>query len=169
MNRVVLPIRLGGKECHITGWSDPTFKPMVIGPGHNVAWRLDGLADVDADCPEARAAAPKFVPDTECQHGRPLGVSHWLYQCPDARPKTFHDVVKDDSGACPVLVELCAGAGQYTVIQPSRLAVTKGSTTLEALVACRNGEPTQCAYPLVRAATVNTVITALLARHMAPD
>ncbi|MGE0361460.1 MAG: hypothetical protein AB7H93_12165 [Vicinamibacterales bacterium] len=167
---MVLPIRPGGKVCGITGWNSPSFQPLVIGPGDNMAWRLDGLADVDADCPEARAAAPKFVPRTECQHGRPSGgVSHWLFECPDARPETFHDVVKDDSGAFPVLVELRAGAGQYTVIPPSRLPVTKGSTTLEALVAYRSGEPTPCAYPVVRAATVNTAITALLARHMAPD
>jgi hypothetical protein len=169
LSDVYLPCQPGTKECIVTGWSDDPPPPVVIKDGENRALRLDDpKVDVDFDCREARLAGPRFLQDTR-SHGRPsVGVTHSWYEADDARPEKFLDVVKVGSDF-PVLVEIRAGRGQYTVVPPSRVPITKGGSELETLTWFNDTTARRCDFPALRIAVCYCAITALVARHYAPD
>jgi hypothetical protein len=71
------------------GWpakvvTEETAHQYFNGGAQNIGVRLGelsgGLADVDLDCPEAIAAAPYFLPRTQCFGRTSKPRSHWLYQ-----------------------------------------------------------------------------------------
>src|SRR5215218_1760706 len=89
--------------------------------GGNIALQMgdvsDGLSCVDADCPEAVALAPKFLPQT-LTAGRNGEVRHYFYRSPGLGYKTFPGDSKDKE-----LLAVKAsnnGAGHYVVVEPSK-------------------------------------------------
>ena len=174
MTPVYIPLAHGTKNPPlVSGWSSDPPPPMTIDPDHNIAKRLDHDVDIDADCREARIAAPRFLPETGRMHGRPsVGITHWWYQAEGAVYEAFTDVVKviDAEGheSEPMLIEIRTGRSHYTVIPPSRVPV-KSNGALETLRWFAEHEPRLCEFSHLRPSVVYTAITALLARHCAPD
>jgi len=173
---VYLPLPHGKKGPPlISGWTAVPPPTMHIGPDHNRGKRLDSPdVDVDADCREARIAASRFLPVTGRQHGRPsVGVTHWWFESEGARYEAFTDVVKevneDGKSGFKMLVEIRTGKDHYTVVPPSCVPVTKNSPTLETLRWFADGEPRTCEFDDLRTQVIYIAITALLARHFAPD
>lgn len=165
---IYIPIPEGSKETRVRGWSSIPPPPMPVGPDHNRALRLDDETDIDLDCREAKFAAPRFLPRTDRQHGRPSGVSHLWYRAQGAEYEAFTDVVKDAYGKDQTLIEIRTGHDHYTVVPPSRVPV-KGNGALETLRWFAEGTPATCDFSLLRERVVYVAITALLARHMIGD
>jgi hypothetical protein len=134
-------VRGAALDYHERGWYSTPLEPHSKKPIHNkwTNYRIEphefvlefrdgrnlglvsgepsgGLADVDLDCPEARALAVHILPQTGAMFGRASAPSsHWLYQCspPDFRTTQYVDPV---SGA--MLLEL-RGTGGQTMAPPS--------------------------------------------------
>ncbi len=171
---VYLPCARGTKECRVPGWNSETLPPVALGESDNRALRLDGHVDVDLDCREARIAASRFLPETARQHGRPsVGVTHHWYSAESAHAEKFVDVVghEGDNEERPpaVLMEIRAGKDQYTLVPPSRVPIAKRDSTFETLTWFKGGAPLKLAFDHLRAAVLYCAITALVARHYAPD
>lgn len=67
-------------------WPRTDYPPEAFAPGDNVGIKLGdpsgGLVDVDLDCLEAVALAPRFLPPS-ATFGRPSKArSHWIFHCP---------------------------------------------------------------------------------------
>lgn len=161
------------KQHPPTGWPKRTCLPKVVDdrgrPTHGFGINLDpsGVVDIDCDCPEARALAPKFLPTTATfgrDYGDGLTVSHYLFSTekrahaendPSKRPKKR--VFKTDAG--DTLLEIRRGKGQQTVIPPtvkpsgSRLCWVREPDTLTGW------------SPEVEQAVEDLALAILVARH----
>lgn len=117
--RVVLPIPAGLKRHpKIKKWQDPSAKSFPISEGDNLAWRLDGVRDVDLDSPTAALLAPAFLPPTPARTRRSGSSSywtHWYYAGGGGEYRKF----EDPCGGC--VLEHRTGPTHYTVVPPSGL------------------------------------------------
>jgi DNA invertase Pin-like site-specific DNA recombinase len=170
---VLIPIPAGSKKTLVPGWSADPPPPMTIGPNDNVGRRLDDDVDVDLDCAEAQFAARTLLLKTDCKHGRPsTGVTHCWFKAAGAAYEMFTDVVKqrDEGGKqkYQTLVEIRTGRSHYTVVPPSRVAVS-GNDTFETLRWFADGEPGAYEFSRLRTSVLHVAITALIARHFVPD
>ncbi len=93
--------------------------------GENIGVVLENpLTDIDLDCDETVAVAPRFLPPTAFKFGRNgPGLTHFVYECPDAEYTTFVDPVaqkKNQNGAeeDAMLVEIRTGE-MYSMFPPS--------------------------------------------------
>ena len=156
--RVLLPIPAGTKKATIPAWSDPATTLFEVAETDNVAWRLDGLVDVDLDHPLARTLAPWFLPSCDSLSGRPsAGAGHWFYQC-DAL--AYEKIGLPGMGT---ILEVRTGPGHYTVVPPSMLPPARGLPG-EAAAWIRDG-PLTSPDPLVLARGVKLLVTAVGLAH----
>jgi putative DNA primase/helicase len=131
------PVPLKGKNPGLNGenWQSKPYQSADFAGGGNVGIILgrSGLADIDLDCPEARAAAPHFLLDTQAVFGRDqTGPSHCLYKADETLPTTaFRDPLTQG-----MLLEYRAGTGSQTMFPPSVHPDTR-----ETVRWMRDGEP----------------------------
>jgi hypothetical protein len=123
--RVLLPVpRAGtdadgkrkGKATTFTGWSREDLDPasVTIREDENVALRLDGIINIEGDCPEWRALAPKFLPRTSNAGRESCGfASHYFYIRNVDLPSLK---ISDVDDAKTTLGELRTGPGHYSVV-----------------------------------------------------
>jgi len=125
-----VPIPLGKKGPILKGWQNlrltaETAPQYFNGEPSNIGNILgvNGLIDIDLDCPEARALAKEFLPSTGCIFGRKGSPrSHWIYVASPA-PKTqqwaepYDKTLHTDNDKL-MLVEL-RSTGAQTVFPPS--------------------------------------------------
>ena len=135
--RVVLPVKPGEKATRFPKWQKAKATEQDFAAEDNVAERLDQVVDIDCDCAETRALAPRFLPETGRVHGRPsLGPSHYWYRVADA---TKSRQFKDTDGS--VLIEIRHDSNHYTLIPPS-VVLTKGDNPQpETLIYFADGDP----------------------------
>lgn len=160
---VVLPVKPGEKATRFTNWSKPDTRPNPedFASDDNVAQRLDGWCDIDPDTTETRAVAAKYLPPTERKHARPSrGVTHYWFKSPGIEPEVFKDV--DGS----VLIEIRTGHKQYTLIPPSKVAISKDNPSdVEELLWEQDRPASEHEPKIVRGGVVCVATVALLARH----
>jgi hypothetical protein len=118
----VIPVPARKKIPVLKGWTDLRLSESEL-PAHfngtgNIGVLLGEpsgwLVDVDLDCAEAVALAPKFLPPTGAMSGRPgKPVSHWWYICEGIKTRKHQDPVSKK-----MIVEL-RSTGAQTVVGPS--------------------------------------------------
>ncbi|MCC6284786.1 MAG: DUF3987 domain-containing protein [Phycisphaerales bacterium] len=118
----VIPVPARKKIPVIKGWTDLRLSERDL-PAHfngtgNIGVLLGEpsgwLVDVDLDCEEAVALAPKFLPPTGAMSGRPgKPASHWWYVCEGAKTRKHQDPATKK-----MIVEL-RSTGAQTVVGPS--------------------------------------------------
>jgi len=115
-----IPLRAGTKQPATRGWPQLQVPPAEIEEYftavHNVGVVLGEcsgwLVDVDLDCLEAIALAPRYLPWTGAVFGRPSAPrSHWLYHAPGLAP-----VKHSGPGGCIVEIR---STGQQTMFPGS--------------------------------------------------
>ncbi len=160
---IVLPVKPGEKATRFPKWSDVSLSVTEadFAENDNIARRLDGVVDIDCDCAETRALAPRLLPATTQVHGRPsLGPSHfWFTTDGDTRSEVF----KDTDGA--VLVEIRTGRNQYTLIPPSVVMTKDEIPTPETLLWDQDRGASLVDAKTLRDAVLHLATAALLARH----
>jgi len=118
----VIPVPARKKIPVLKGWTDLRLSESDL-PAHfngigNIGVLLGEpsgwLVDVDLDCEEAVALAPKFLPPTGATSGRPgKPASHWWYVCEGIKTRKHQDPVSKK-----MIVEL-RSTGAQTVVGPS--------------------------------------------------
>ena len=118
----VIPVPARKKIPVLKGWTDLRLSANDL-PAHfngtgNIGVLLGEpsgwLVDVDLDCEEAVALAPKFLPPTGAMSGRPgKPASHWWYICEGIKTRKHQDPVSKK-----MIVEL-RSTGAQTVVGPS--------------------------------------------------
>ncbi len=118
----VIPVPARKKIPVLKGWTDLRLSESDL-PAHfngtgNIGVLLGEpsgwLVDVDLDCDEAVALAPKFLPPTGAMSGRPgKPASHWWYICEGIKTRKHQDPVSKK-----MIVEL-RSTGAQTVVGPS--------------------------------------------------
>ena len=118
----VIPVPARKKIPVLKGWTDLRLSESDL-PAHfngtgNIGVLLGEpsgwLVDVDLDCEEAVALAPKFLPPTGAMSGRPgKPASHWWYVCDGMKTRKHQDPVSKK-----MIVEL-RSTGAQTVVGPS--------------------------------------------------
>ncbi|MBL0926221.1 MAG: DUF3987 domain-containing protein [Phycisphaerales bacterium] len=118
----VIPVPARKKIPVLKGWTDLRLSESDL-PAHfngtgNIGVLLGEpsgwLVDVDLDCEEAVALAPKFLPPTGAMSGRPgKPASHWWYVCEGIKTRKHQDPVSKK-----MIVEL-RSTGAQTVVGPS--------------------------------------------------
>jgi hypothetical protein len=118
----VIPVPARKKIPVLKGWTDLRLSESEL-PAHfngtgNIGVLLGEpsgwLIDVDLDCDEAVALAPKFLPPTGATSGRPgKPASHWWYVCEGIKTRKHQDPVSKK-----MIVEL-RSTGAQTVVGPS--------------------------------------------------
>jgi hypothetical protein len=118
----VIPVPARKKIPVLKGWTDLRLAESDL-PAHfngtgNIGVLLGEpsgwLVDVDLDCEEAVALAPKFLPPTGAMSGRPgKPASHWWYVCEGMKTRKHQDPVSKK-----MIVEL-RSTGAQTVVGPS--------------------------------------------------
>ena len=118
----VIPVPARKKVPVLKGWTDLRLSESDL-PAHfngtgNIGVLLGEpsgwLIDVDLDCDEAVALAPKFLPPTGATSGRPgKPASHWWYVCEGIKTRKHQDPVSKK-----MIVEL-RSTGAQTVVGPS--------------------------------------------------
>ena len=118
----VIPVPARKKIPVLKGWTDLRLSASDL-PAHfngtgNIGVLLGEpsgwLVDVDLDCEEAVALAPKFLPPTGAMSGRPgKPASHWWYVCEGMKTRKHQDPVSKK-----MIVEL-RSTGAQTVVGPS--------------------------------------------------
>ncbi|MBK9126204.1 MAG: DUF3987 domain-containing protein [Phycisphaerales bacterium] len=118
----VIPVPARKKIPVLKGWTDLRLSESDL-PAHfngtgNIGVLLGEpsgwLVDVDLDCEEAVALAPKFLPPTGAMSGRPgKPASHWWYICEGIKTRKHQDPVSKK-----MIVEL-RSTGAQTVVGPS--------------------------------------------------
>jgi hypothetical protein len=118
----VIPVPARKKIPVLKGWTDLRLSEGDL-PAHfngtgNIGVLLGEpsgwLVDVDLDCEEAVALAPKFLPPTGATSGRPgKPASHWWYVCEGIKTRKHQDPVSKK-----MIVEL-RSTGAQTVVGPS--------------------------------------------------
>jgi Protein of unknown function (DUF3987)/Bifunctional DNA primase/polymerase, N-terminal len=171
---------LRGKAATETGWqnvqhSEADLVRIFANKKSNVGIRTGevsgGLADVDLDCPEARALASTFLPPTPAKFGRKSTPrSHWFYRStsPSFKAERLADpeYVKpeqpnpnDHKGA---IVEL-RGDNSQTMAPPSIHPDCGEQVTWN--VDFSSIEPASVDYEVLRTAVYKLAAAALLARR----
>ena len=117
----VIPVPARKKIPVLKGWTDLRLSESDL-PAHfngtgNIGVLLGEpsgwLVDVDLDCEEAVALAPKFLPPTGAMSGRPgKPASHWWYICEGIKTRKHQDPVSKK-----MIVEL-RSTGAQTVVGP---------------------------------------------------
>ncbi|MBN8597221.1 MAG: bifunctional DNA primase/polymerase [Planctomycetes bacterium] len=117
-----LPVPRQAKGCVLDNWTSLRFSeaelPQYFSGEGNVGLALGEvsgwLVDVDLDCDEAIALAPKFLPATEAKTGRASAPnSHWWYIASGAVTKKHKDPITGK-----MIVEFRSN-GQQTLVGPS--------------------------------------------------
>ena len=118
---VVFPVTYGSKKASLDAWQDPARKwtsPDFPTPT-NIALRLDGVADIDADNAFARQMCAKWLfrllNTTSAMYGRPSGgvPTHYLFRAAGSLQPLS---IVDDDG---VIIEIRTGSSQYSIAPPS--------------------------------------------------
>lgn len=154
----VVPIVRGSKAPDIDGWQQKTFTLDDFTEEHNIGVKLiNGVVDIDMDCPEAAKCAAQLMPVTR-RHGRASNPgSHYWYRCADiSAPTTFKDI--DGKG----LMEIRASRPEkplQTVVPPSI------HTTGEQIVIEHDRGLLEIAVNDLLIATKATAVATLLSRH----
>jgi putative DNA primase/helicase len=127
--RVLLPIPAGTKKATDPTWSDPAKRDYAITDGDSIAWRLDGLEDIDLDQRMARLLAARLLPPTPAQSGRASEPEpgHFFYKIPElpegADPPRYR---KFEAAGLGSILEIRTGPTHYTLVPPSVLPESKG-------------------------------------------
>src|SRR4051812_48278830 len=87
----VIPVPLKSKVPELNGWQKLRLEPSDLpkrfaGAPQNVGILMgepsNGIVDVDLDCPEAIALAPRLLIQTGARFGHAAKRnSHWLFRC----------------------------------------------------------------------------------------
>jgi hypothetical protein len=118
----LIPVPAGSKVPVLRGWQSLRLRdddlPRHFNGTGNIGVLLGEpsgwLVDVDLDCEEAVALAPKFLPPTGATSGRPgKPASHWWYVCEGIKTRKHQDPVSKK-----MIVEL-RSTGAQTVVGPS--------------------------------------------------
>jgi putative DNA primase/helicase len=163
-----LPVPYQQKRSLISGWPKLRIRKKDISDWFNskrqnigVILGVDGLADVDLDCPEAITAADEFLPPTDFVFGRvSTPRAHRFYRLNRGiKTKQFKDPVSGN-----VLLELrClksdGNVGFQTMVPPS-IHPSGERVRYES-----RGEPAHVKSADLVRATKRTAAVALLARH----
>jgi len=122
----VVPIRPKEKVPRRKDWQKQLIPESEIqdyfndGDNIGILWGKPshGLVDVDLDCNEAVALAPRFLPKTGRVYGRETRpTSHYLYQSKGTEPLKFNDPEPSDpEDACLLEVR---STGQQSIVPPS--------------------------------------------------
>lgn len=156
--RICLPIPAGSKATDARGWSDERPPDVAFLDGGGVAWRLDGVTDIDLDSREAAAMARALLPRTQCMSGREgAGVSHLFYE--------GMTTYKKYEGPRGTILEIRSGRTHYTVVPPSPLPESKGRPAAPA-VWYADGPPTAVEQPTLLRAADLLAVGALLAEGL---
>jgi DNA polymerase I-like protein with 3'-5' exonuclease and polymerase domains len=172
-----VPVPPRTKKCVEPDWSSLRITEGNIDhlfqPNGNIGLLLGepsgGLVDIDLDCPEAIAAAPHLLPETDRVSGRESAPQSHYWYATDHPPDKAGDEYLDPiarSGARTCLVEL-RSTGGMTVIPPSIYPAEpeKGHPRPERCVWHGHGQPTQVTITELREAVGEVASAALLARH----
>lgn len=157
LDGLLLPVRPGEKATYLLDWPNATEQPEIQ-PGDNVALRLERLTDLDLDCAESIAVAARVI-DSTCSFGRPSGAGHYLFLVPDSTAEVFKDI--DGS----TLLEIRHGAGQYTVIPPSKVARKSDPSILDELIWTREVAPRVVTHASLRLVACSIATASLVIRH----
>jgi hypothetical protein len=163
----LVPIPLGRKRPVTHGWQhlrldDTGLRIAFRGPS-NVGVLLgepsNGLTDIDLDCPEALALAPRFLPPTDLRSGRPSAPgSHAFYRVPSPiRTTRFRDPRLSSGDERSMLVEL-RSTGSQTLVPPSV------HPSGEEIVWEQEGEPAEVEAEILQRAVSRIATASLLAR-----
>jgi hypothetical protein len=159
-----IPIPHGEKAPRTRGWTKLRITEEEVpryfnGAEQNIGILLGepsgNLVDVDLDCAETVALAPRFLPETECAFGRPSKRrSHFLYRAePLIRTKKFVDPTDST-----MLVEI-RSTGCQTVFPPSV------HPSGEAISFDCDGDPAKLEGVKLEQQVARLAAGALLARH----
>ncbi|HVO24462.1 MAG TPA: AAA family ATPase [Candidatus Margulisiibacteriota bacterium] len=156
----VVPVPARRKGPVRDGWQRGGFTADDVDPDGNLGLltgeRSGGLVDVDLDVPEAIAAAPYRLPETDMVHGRASSrASHWWYDAPGTETVRR----RDPDGT--TLVETRSSGGQ-TVVPPSL-----HEDTGELIHWERTGEPARASAETLARARDWIASAAMLARRWA--
>jgi hypothetical protein len=117
-----VPIPPGEKGPKTQGWQNLRLSledlPKHFNGNTNIGLILvDGLCDVDLDCPEALVLSDLYLTPTGAEFGRASKPrSHRIYFAVGATFEVFADPLKKDKNT---LLELRAGGGHQTLFPPS--------------------------------------------------
>ena len=129
-----IPVPLRSKGPALNGWqhlrlTEDEVPNYFDGKPSNIGLILGsasgGLVDVDLDCPEAVALAPRFLPPTDAVFGRAgKPRSHWLYRsnlCEGGHNRSKITIF-DDKGkeVCGLRIGDGDDSGAQTIVPPSR-------------------------------------------------
>lgn len=163
-----VPIPFKGKGPIIPGWQKFTVTSENIGEHFNgkdqnvgiiLGQVSGGLSDVDLDCREAVALAPRMLPKTGAVFGRhSKPKSHYLYTVYEPEPKAAIRL-EDEEGSTIIELRLGGKAGAQTVfpgsVHPSGEKIEWVSSGDTAKISCAE----------LRAAIVRIAIGSLMMRH----
>jgi hypothetical protein len=123
-----VPIPRGTKGPNGNGWQNRKITPdnvtKLFKNGGNIGLQMGpvsgGLADDDADCPEAIALADYFLPPTNAVFGRKSTPrAHRLYVVTDAPPGVSNIPHDDENGERIAELRLGTSSGIQTMCPPS--------------------------------------------------
>lgn len=154
---VDVPARAKAPTRH--DWQHARLTADDIDPAGNIGLLLGepsgGLTDVDLDAPEAIAAAPYLLPQTDMVHGRASRpASHWWYVITGDEARTTR--YRDPHGA--TLIEL-RSTGAQTIVPPST------HPSGEVLTWESDGEPARVDATTLRRAVARVAACAMVARR----
>ena len=186
-----VPIDRKEKKAIGTGWQKRDYNPAQFKDStRNVGIQLGevsgGLADVDLDCMEAIALAPKFLPPTDAIFGRKSKpASHRLYvtdlcETVVGARIAYPEYVGGKAGA--MLVELRVGGkrkrkgkdkgedadangGEYEYAGAATVVPPSVHDSGETVAWVRDGEPAKVAGDALSAVVRKLAVAALLKRH----
>ena len=167
---VPVPRTKGAKGPNIPKWQHLVVTPQnaaqyfdsgkAVNVGAIMGPRSGDLTDVDLDCPEAIALAPRFLPETGSVYGRASKQkSHYFYRCPDPPDNATKKFV-DENGS--VILELRLGGGGKGAQSVWPGSLHKTGEYYEWHV---DGEPKRVAFADLDLAGKKIAVGTLLVRH----
>ena len=162
-----IPTPLDGKNPSVAGigWQMRDHTDAEFAPGLNVGVIFaDGLADIDLDAPEARAAAPYLLPRTQAVFGRASGPNaHWIYHTEKVlTTQPFSDpIIGIAPTAKRMLVELRSGNRTHQTMFPPSVHPEGG----ERLTWVKDEGPSEVGSHELMAAVRRVAAAALIARY----
>jgi P4 family phage/plasmid primase-like protien len=161
------PTPLAGKIPAVggVGWQVRDHSDAEFTPGRNVGIIFsNGLVDVDLDAPQARAAAPYLLPETNAVFGRAsTPCAHWLFRTEKVVATQQFSDPQIEAGAAQkgMLVELRSGNRTHQTMVPPSLHPETG----ERLVWAKAGDASEIGSQELVAAVRRLAAAALLARN----
>lgn len=157
----VVPLASSSKLCNEPNWPERTFGVEHFKPNSNIGLKtINGLVDVDCDCPEAVAMASVFLPPTGLVFGRNAQPRHWFYNSEFSKGQFFRDLTQEEAKKATILE---IRVNNQTMVPPS-IHPSGGEIRWVSDL----GEPAAVeAEVLLRAAKL-VVTAALVARHYNP-